>query len=148
MISIVRTVVACLVAALSGCTSTSVTPVTPPSTSVVPIAELVGTWSLDQLDEKHIQPRQVTVQFGADGSYRASVACNEIGARYTVRQDIVMLMGPLRGTEKGCVPPPVYEDLITNALYGVGGPWTARFDGRDHLKLFGRYQLILSRVRS
>lgn len=147
MTPVVRITLTFLATALSACTSTNFATVTPVSPHLVPAAELIGEWNLDWIDEKQVQPRHVTMQFSTDGHYRASVACNEINAQYVVSQNMVTLRGPLRGTEKECVPAPAYEDLITNALYGAGGPWTLRFDGRDNLKLLGRYQLSLSRVR-
>ena len=145
MISISHPIIAAVALILGACASVDGSPVNSTAAPVLTAAAFVGTWNLDQVDDKPIPPRRVTVQFGADRTYVAQVACRDIIGGYTFIQE-KLTVGPLRTTHKGCLTPLAHEELITNAL--LGGPWTVRLGGPDTLRLYGRHQLTLSRVRS
>ncbi len=145
MISISRMVVAAVALMVAACAPVVGAPVRSTAAPVVTAATFVGTWNLDQVDDKAVQPRRVTVQFGADGTYVAQVTCRDIIGGYTFIHG-KLTVGPLRTTHKGCLTPLAHEELITNAL--MGGPWTVRLDGPDALRLDGRNRLSLSRVRN
>lgn len=106
------------------------------------VPSVAGTWTLVSVDGTAISPGKVGVTFNNDGTFVASVDCNNARGQYSLVGSTLSFTA-WEVTERGCLPPLPNEELVESALRGDG--YAIAFSSDSELRLSGPHALVFRR---